>query len=82
MKIFITGAAGYIGGSVTERLLASGYELTGLVRSEDQASRLTARGITPVGGTLDDSDILAEAARAADAVINAASADHAGAVVT
>ncbi|PFN94651.1 epimerase, partial [Bacillus sp. AFS076308] len=53
---------------------------TGLVRSEAQANELSALGITPVIGTLDDSALLAEQARAADAVINAASSDHRGAV--
>jgi nucleoside-diphosphate-sugar epimerase len=50
------------------------------VRSAEQADELTALGITPVIGTLDDSALLADQARAADAVINAASSDHRGAV--
>ena len=76
MKIFITGATGYIGGSLADRLLAEGHQLTGLVRSEARADQARARGITPLLGTLDDGEVLAGAARAADAVIDAASADH------
>jgi nucleoside-diphosphate-sugar epimerase len=82
MKIFITGAAGYIGGSIAEKLIVSGHEVTGLARSEEQVPPLKTRGIAPVVGTLDDPEILSKAAQAADAVINAASADHAGSVIT
>ena len=80
MKIFITGASGYIGGSVAAHLVAAGHQVTGLVRSREKADAVRARGIEPLAGTLDDAEILAQAARAADVVINAASADHAGAV--
>jgi nucleoside-diphosphate-sugar epimerase len=81
MKVFITGATGYIGGSVAERLIASGHQVAGLVRSKEKAVRLKERGIEPVLGTLDDSEILTIAAQDADAVIHAASADHPGSVV-
>ncbi len=80
MKIFCTGASGYIGGSVAAHLIAAGHQVSGLVRSPEKADAVRARGITPVLGTLDDGEILAEAARAADLVVNAASADHKGAV--
>lgn len=80
MKVFCTGASGYIGGSVAARLVAAGHQVTGLVRSQDKADAVRSRGIEPVMGTLDDAEILAQAARAADIVVNAASADHAGAV--
>jgi nucleoside-diphosphate-sugar epimerase len=82
MKVFVTGATGYIGGSVADRLIALGNQVTGLVRSADKAPALKARGIEPVRGTLDDSEMLADAANAADAVIHAASADHPASVVT
>ena len=81
MKIFCTGASGYIGGSVAAHLVAAGHQVTGLVRSADKADAVRARGIEPVLGTLDDSEILAQAARAADIVVNAANSDHRGAVV-
>ena len=80
MKIFITGASGYIGGSVAAHLVAAGHQVTGLGRSREKVDAVRARGIEPLSGTLDDADILAQAARAAEIVINAASADHAGAV--
>ena len=80
MNVFVTGAAGFIGGSIATGLIRAGHRVTGLVRSAEQADELTALGITPVIGTLDDSALLADQARAADAVINAASSDHRGAV--
>ncbi len=80
MNVFVTGAAGFIGGSIATGLVRAGHTVTGLVRSVEQAAELSALGITPVIGTLDDSALLAEQARAADAVINAASSDHRAAV--
>jgi len=80
MKIFCTGASGYIGGSVAAHLVAAGHQVTGLVRSAEKADAVRAFGIEPVMGTLDDAAVLARAAQAADAVVNAASADHRGAV--
>ena len=80
MKIFITGAAGFIGGSIATSLVKQGHQVTGLVRGAEQESELLALGITPITGTLDDSALLTEQARQADAVINAASSDHRGAV--
>lgn len=76
MKVFVTGATGYIGGSVAERLVGSGHEVLGLVRSEEKALLLERRGIQPVLGTLDDAEILSNAAHAAEVVIHAASADN------
>lgn len=81
MKIFCTGASGYIGGSVAAHLAASGHQVTGLVRSVEKADAVRAFGIEPVLGTLDDAQVLSRAAQAADIVVNAASADHRGAVV-
>jgi nucleoside-diphosphate-sugar epimerase len=79
MRVFCTGASGYIGGSVAIALVAEGHEVSGLVRSEEAAARMRALGIEPVIGTLDDGGVLADAARRADVVVNAASADHRGA---
>ncbi|MGR6919683.1 NAD-dependent epimerase/dehydratase family protein [[Actinomadura] parvosata] len=80
MRAFITGATGYIGGSVADRLLRAGHQVTGLARSPEKARLLERLGVTPVVGTLDDRALLAEQARAADAVVNAADSDHRGAV--
>ena len=80
MRIFVTGASGYIGGSVAAGLAADGHAVRGLVRSSAKADTVAAHGIAPVIGTLDDADLLRREARAADAVINAASSDHRGAI--
>ena len=58
MKVFITGAAGYIGGSVAARLLQEGYTVRGLVRTAAQAEKVRQLGIEPVIGTLDDACLL------------------------
>jgi nucleoside-diphosphate-sugar epimerase len=80
MKIFLTGASGYIGGSVANELLQQGHQVYGLVRSPEKAQLVKQLGISPVLGSLDDSDRWQESARNADAVINAASSDHRPAV--
>jgi nucleoside-diphosphate-sugar epimerase len=79
MNIFITGASGYIGGSLAAALVAGGQEVHGLARSDESAGALSGQGIVPVRGTLDEPDVLAQAARAADVTINTANADHRGA---
>lgn len=80
MNIFITGATGYIGGSIANLLQQQGHAISGLVRDEAKANLLAARGIAPIIGTLDDGALLTAAAHSADAVINAASSDHRSAV--
>ncbi len=76
MRIFCTGASGYIGGSIAVALAAAGHEVSGLVRPERSAEQVRALGITPVHGTLDDVEVLGAAAVRADVVVNAANADH------
>ena len=76
MRVFVTGASGYIGGSVASALLAAGHQVTGLVRSAAKSQQVRSLGIEPVSGTLDDGALLARCARGADAVIHAADADH------
>src|SRR5688572_28989142 len=80
MRVFVTGASGYIGGSIAARLLASGHAVTGLARSRETAEALRRLEVEPVLGTLDDAAEIDEACRSADAVINAASSDHEGCV--
>ncbi|KXU86055.1 epimerase [Caballeronia megalochromosomata] len=80
MNIFITGAGGFIGGSIAAGLAQDGHRVRGLIRRAEQADDLKRLNIEPVIGSLDDTDLLAAEARAADAVINAASSDHRGAV--
>ena len=80
MRVFITGANGYIGGAVASALIKDGHEVRGLVRDRAKAEAVAAHGIEPVLGSLDDRALLIAEARAADAVVNAASSDHRGAV--
>ncbi|OQO93778.1 epimerase [Saccharomonospora piscinae] len=81
MRVFITGATGYIGGSVAVGLCRAGHDVAGLTRQPAAADRLARLGIDPVVGSLDDAQLLARQATKADAVINAADSDHRGAVV-
>jgi len=80
MRIFLTGASGFIGGAVALALIAAGHRVRGLVRSRAKADVMAAHGIEAVVGSLDDVTVLQAEARAADAVFNAASSDHRGAV--
>ncbi|MCP3712647.1 NAD-dependent epimerase/dehydratase family protein [Paraburkholderia sp. CNPSo 3274] len=80
MKVFVTGAGGFIGGSIAAHLVRAGHTVRGLVRRPEQFADLEKLGITPVQGDLDDRETLMAEARAADAVINAASSDHRGAL--
>lgn len=80
MKIFITGAGGFIGGSIAAHLVRAGHQVRGLIRKPEHRDELKRLGIEPVIGTLDDRALLIAEAQAADAVINAASSDHEGAV--
>lgn len=75
MNVFVTGSTGFIGGSVAVRLVAAGHGVRGLVRTQAQAARMAALGITPVPGDLADRQVLTHEAALADAVVNAASAD-------
>ena len=80
MNIFMTGATGYIGGTIARRLLDDGHEIRGLVRDAEKGRKLAAFGVEPVMGGLDDAAILAAEARRADAVVNTANSDHRGAI--
>jgi nucleoside-diphosphate-sugar epimerase len=80
MRIFITGANGFIGGAVASALIADSHTVRGLVRNKAKADAVAALGIEAVVGSLDDAALLQAEARAADAVVNAASSDHRGAV--
>ncbi len=72
MRIFVTGASGWIGSAVSKELLTHGHDVVGLARSHDSAAALSAAGITPHHGSLDDPQDLATAAAAADGVIHLA----------
>jgi nucleoside-diphosphate-sugar epimerase len=72
MKVFLTGATGYIGSAVAERLLAAGHQLTALARSDASAAKLQAAGIQPVRGDFSDPKSVGAAARAADGAMSMA----------
>jgi nucleoside-diphosphate-sugar epimerase len=81
MNVFITGASGYIGGSIAADLLEHGHAVRGLVRDAGKAEALARLGIEPVLGDLGDPALLAGEAGAADAVVSAASSDHRASLV-
>ncbi len=72
MRIFVTGASGWIGSAVVPELLGAGHEVVGLARSEASARRLEAAGAMVQRGDVDDPDGLAKAATDSDGVIHLA----------
>lgn len=65
-SVFVTGATGYIGSVVCEKLIAAGHEVIGLARSGEAAEKLRSRGVTPHPGDITDPASLAAGARMAD----------------
>lgn len=72
MKVFVTGASGWIGSATVDELLAGGHEVAGLVRSDAAASALEAKGATAVRGDLDDLGPMRRGAEDAEAVVHLA----------
>ena len=72
MKIFVTGASGFIGSKVVKELVETGHEVTGLARSDESAKVVTDAGAKVLKGNLEDLDVLKQGVSQADAVLHTA----------
>lgn len=72
MRVFVTGASGFVGSAIVKELLSAGHKVLGLVRSEDKAKQLISNGAEAYYGNLDEPESLIDGTSQCDAVIHTA----------